>query len=145
METEEKQADLKASESQEDVLNKKVGNIETVKLQPGKVVAKDVTIEIQRKKDSEVIAGKIVHVRCKHPDREELIDITKVLYRKDAKEKVKESGLWYNEDKEGNIQKGSAVAVLMNFVGKTTLRALENTELETETNDAGYLCFKAYK
>lgn len=144
METETKQADLKAPESQEDVLNKKVGTIEAEKLRAVKVIAKEVTVEPQFKKGIEKPVGKMVHVRCKHPDKEELIDITKALYRKDAKDSVKESGLWYNEDREGNIQKGSVISILMNFIDKVTLKDIENIELETEPNDAGYLCFKAY-
>jgi len=142
MET-ESQADLNAPVSQEaDVLDKKVGTLEVERLEAKEVTVKDISIETKKGSDKPV--GKIVHVRCKHPDKDELIDITKVLYRKNEKESVKESGLWYNEDKEENIQKGSAVAVLLNYKKVTTLKELAGKEMATEPNEAGYLCFKAY-
>jgi len=144
MEPETKQAEIKAPESQEDLLNKKVGTIEHEKLKASKVIVKDISIQEQKKKGSDKIAGKITHFLCKHPDKDEPIDITKVLYRKDEKESVKETGLWYNEDKEKNIQKGSPLAVLMSHFNVSILRDLENKELDTEANEAGYLCFKAY-
>ncbi len=145
MDSETKQTELKTTEeSQEDLLDKKVGTLEPEKLKPGKIVVKDISIQQQMKKGTDKPVGKIVNFMCKHPDKEDLIKLTKVLFRKDEKESVKESGLWYNEDKENNIQKGSALAVLMSFNNVSTLKELENKELETELNEAGYLCFKAY-
>lgn len=145
MDSETKQTELKTTEeSQEDLLDKKVGTLEPEKLKPGKIVVKDISIQQQMKKGTDKPVGKIVNFMCKHPDKEDLIKLTKVLFRKDEKESVKESGLWYNEDKENNIQKGSALAVLMSYNNVSTLKELENKELETELNEAGYLCFKAY-
>ncbi len=141
----EKQVELKtAEESQEDLLDKKVGTLEPEKLKPGKVVVKDISIQQQMKKGTDKPVGKLAMFMCKHSDKEELIKLTKVLWRKDEKESVKESGLWYNEDKIKDIQKGSPLAVLMNYNNVSTLKELENKELETELNEAGYLCFKAY-
>jgi len=128
----------------EDALNKKVGDIEAERLKPGKVMVDSVSIQLQMKKGTDKPVGKLAHVMCKHPDREELIKITKVLFRRDEKDSVKESGLWMNYDKEGNIQKDSSVAVLINHNKVSTLRELEKKMLDTELNEAGYLCFKAY-
>ncbi len=140
----EQQAELKAPESQEDLLSKKVGDLEIERLAAKNVVVKDISIQDQTKKDTGKVVGKIAHFMCKHPDKEELIDMSKVLYRKTEEGAVKESGLWYGEDKEKNIQKGSALAILMNYRNVTTLKELENQELETKANEAGFLCFKAY-
>lgn len=141
----EKQTEIKPTEeSQEDLLNKKVGTLEPEKLKPAKVLVKDISIQQQMKKGTDKPVGKLAIFMCKHPDKEELIKLSKVLFRKDEKESVKESGLWYNKDKEDNIQKGSPLAVLLEYNKVLTLKDLENQELETELNEAGYLCFKAY-
>lgn len=141
----EKQTEIKApEESQEDLLNKKVGTLEPEKLKPGKVLVKDISIQQQMKKGTDKPVGKLAIFMCKHPDKEDLIKLSKVLFRKDEKESVKESGLWYNQDKIKDIQKGSALAVLINHNNVSTLKELENKELETDLNEAGYLCFKAY-
>lgn len=144
MEPENKQAELKVSEGQEDLLNKKVGDLEMEKLKAAEITIEEVSIKDQTKKDSDKVIGKIVHLMCKHPDKEELIPITKVFYRKDEKESVKEAGLWYNVDKVGDIQKGSALASLMSHKGVLTVRELAKQKVGAEPNEAGYLCIKAY-
>lgn len=141
----DKQEALKAPESQDDLLNKKVGTLEPEKLQAKKITVKDISIQNQTKKDSDKVVGKMVHLMCKHPDKEELLDMTRILYRKNPKASVTDTGLWYNEDKEKNIQKGSPVAILMEYFSVKLLKELEGKELETEANDAGYLGIKAYK
>lgn len=140
----EKNEAEKATESQEGYLDRKVGDIEREKLEAVPITVKSVSVEIQTKKDTGKNVGKMLHLMCKHPGKEELIDMSKILYRKTEEEGVKELGLWYNEDKEGNIQKGSPVAVLMGFCSVAFLRDLEGKELQTKLNKEGYLSIKAY-
>lgn len=131
-------------ESQEDFLTKKVGTLEKEKLEALPVVVKDVSVQPLIKKDTKKVAGKMLHIYCKHPKKEEIVDMTKILYRKTEEDAVKELGLWYNEDKEKNIQKGSPVAILMDFVQIEYLADLIDKEIETKHNAEGYLAIKAY-
>lgn len=141
MEVEEKQADLNATTNQEDRLKKSVGSIDVERLGAKKITVLSVTIEVQKKKTGETV-GEIVHFSCKHPDKEDPIDMNKVQYLKDRK--IKESGLWYNEDKDGNIQKGSALAQVLQFYKTKDLVSFVGQELDTELNESGYLSIKAY-
>lgn len=143
METEKIQADLNASVSQEadTRLNKVIGTIEQEKLEPKLVIVKKAIIQAKKNKDGKMV-GDIVILTVKHPDKEETIDISKVFFLRDKK--VNEMGLWYNEDKQGNIQKGSALAYALSFYQVNSISELEGKELKTDTNDAGYLCIKAY-
>lgn len=152
METENKQAGLKAPVAQEDDsrLDKKVGDIEPEKLAAVRVKVISVEIKTQRKKQlsdrpgeqTGSIVGDIVNLTCKHPDKEENLVISKVKYEKDGK--LKEAGLWYNEDKEGDIQKGSALSTFLSHYACANLKAIEGQEINTAVNDQGYLVAKAY-
>ena len=77
----------------------------------------------------------------KHPDREEPILISAVAYLFDRAIKV--SGTWFNLDKDGQLQKGSANVVLLQRIGAATLEESIGKEVDTEL-DGNYLCFKAY-
>ena len=122
----------------QNMLEKGIGTIEPEKqiLQPKKV--KIVKVEI-----NEVGEKKNEKVNCliQHPDREEPITISSVSYLRDKK--VITTGLWFNLDKDGNIQKGSALAVFLNHTGSKNLEELKGKEVETEL-EGNYLCFKAY-
>ncbi|MCH7620881.1 MAG: 2-(3-amino-3-carboxypropyl)histidine synthase [Chloroflexi bacterium] len=96
-------------------LDKPIGDKELEKLKAGKVVVAGVRIEYVEKAKTDKVAFII-----KHPDQEDTIEISsaKVL----IKDKLKVYGLWYKLDKDENIQKGSTLAVLMEFlkIGKLT-------------------------
>ena len=122
-------------------LDKKIGTKELQVLKPAKVKVASVRL------DPKTVRGKeteIVILVCKHPDREELIEISKVKLVKGNT--VKTSGLWWNEDEDGLIQKGSATAELLNFVSVETPKQLEGMELDTtiESDSSNYLVIKAY-
>jgi len=121
----------------QDLLNKKIGNKEVETLKPEKVKLVGVkVVEVGDKKNEKVA------VSIKHSQRDELIDISSVTYI--VKGKVKSSGLWYNEDEDGNIRKGSALAVFLANAGVETLGQLAGKEYETTLDEKGYLTFKAY-
>lgn len=119
-------------------LDKKVGNIEPERksLAPKKVKIVKVAIEeVGEKKNKKIIC------QVEHPDADVPISMSSVSYLRDKA--VKTTGLWYNLDKEENIQKGSALAILMAFLGVATIKGLEGQEAETDL-DGNYLGFKAY-
>ena len=113
-----------------------IGKIESEKisLKPTKVKIVGVSVEDTKK------AKKVVY-EVKHPDREEPIHISSVVYLFDRVFKV--SGTWFNLDKDRQLQKGSANVVLLQRIGAATLEEAIGKEVETEL-DGNYLCFKAY-
>jgi len=121
-------------------LELEIGNIEQEKktLEPKKVkIVKAMIVEIEK-------ANKAEKVNCevKHPDSDDTITISSVSYL--VGRNVLTRGLWFNKDKEGKIQKGSSLAVFLNKVGVKNLKELEGKEVETELDEKGYLCFRAY-
>lgn len=145
METETTQTEIPnqpAIQEADNRLNKSVGNLEIVKLEAKDVVCQKVNLVPKTKKDSDVKVGDIAEIVCKHPDREEIVNFTKAIHV--VKKNIKEAGLWYGEDKEGNIQKGSALANVLSFYKASSLGSLVGMTLKTEANDAGFLAIKAY-
>jgi len=124
-------------EEQEE-LTTEIGTLESEKqiLKPKKV--KIVSVKVI---DVEKAKSKKVGCEVKHPDREETFVMSSVAYIQDKQ--VQTKGLWFNKDKEGKIQKGSALAVFLDKVGAKTISSLAGKEVETEL-DGNYLCFKAY-
>ena len=122
-------------------LDKKVGTEELQILKPTKVRVAGMKLDPKTVKGKET---KIVVLMCKHPDREETIEISKIKLVKGNT--VKTSGLWWNEDSEGLIQKGSAIAELLSFCSVETPKQLEGKELDTttESDTSSYLVIKAY-
>ncbi|HDK42839.1 MAG TPA: hypothetical protein ENG87_05640 [Candidatus Pacearchaeota archaeon] len=125
------------TETQEE-LEKEIGTIEPEKksLKPGKVKIVKVAIEeVGEKKNKKVVC------QVDHPDADVPIAISAVSYLRDKA--VKTTGLWYNLDKEENLQLGSALAIFLEHSGSKNIKALEGKEVETEL-DGNYLCFKYY-
>ena len=119
-------------------LEKEIGTIESERkiLEPKKV--KIVKVEI-------VVVGekKNLKVSCEvqHPDIQDTIKISRVSLLIDKK--VQGIGLWHNLDKEDKVQKGSALASFMNYLGAKKVIELEGKEVDTEL-EGKYLAFKAY-
>ena len=108
-------------------LQKEVGTKEPQNktLEPKKVKIVEVNIvEVGEKKN------KKVNCFVQHPDSEKGITISSAAYLRDKK--IVTTGLWYNLDSEENIQKGSAVAIFLNYTSSKNLKELEGKEVETE-------------
>lgn len=120
-------------------LQLKIGTEEAVSLKPAKVKILEVSIE-------EVGVKKAKKVVClvKHPEASENIRISAVKYENKAKGKLETAGLWINKDSKALIRKGSALAVFMGLLNASIIGELANREVETVTDEKGYLCFKAY-
>lgn len=116
-----------------------IGNIEAEKLEakPVKIVKVDLRTVQFGNKENEKVAFTV-----KHPDKEEEIEISSVKH--EVANNLKETGLWFSTDKEGKIQKGSALANLLKFWKIENLEAAIGKEVETMMDSKGYLCFKAY-
>jgi hypothetical protein len=124
-------------ETQEELITE-IGTIESEKqiLKPKRVKIVSVKLVVVEKAKSKKVACEV-----KHPDREETFEMSSVAYLLDKQ--IVNKGLWFNKDKEGKIQKGSALAVFLTKIGVNTISSLVGKEVETEL-DGNYLCFKAY-
>jgi hypothetical protein len=118
-------------------LDLKIGTKEFAKLHPVPVIVIGIVIRESTNKHA-----KYVVLICQHPESAESLDISQVIYLKDRV--VKESGLWLNKDLDGNIQKGSPLAVLMDKYEVSSLKQLEGKKIPTELNTKGFICLKAY-
>lgn len=114
-----------------------IGTKEVTKLKPTKVKIVNVKIvPVGEKKNDKVVTT------CKHPDKDETIEISSVEYLKNKKAII--TGLWLNKDEDELISKGSALAVLLNTLGCTSIVELKEKEIDTVEDERGYLCLKAY-
>jgi hypothetical protein len=117
-----------------------IGTKESVTLKPATVKIVSYKVEMQKKDEKEI--GNKVSVTCKHPDKDEFIEISSVSYRK-GKE-IKTSGLWFKLDSDGMIPKLSALASFINHLNVSNLDQIVGKDVVTELDDKNYLCFKAY-
>lgn len=119
-----------------------VGTKEPEKLQAKPVVVHGAKKEdVISKKDNKKIGEKVIFI-CKHEDKEEYLNLSKVKYIKGKN--VTEAGTWYNEDEDGNIQKGSALAITLDHFKVSKIGELVGKPIETDYDESGYICIKAY-
>jgi len=128
-------------QTNEEAMSIGVGTKETVALAAAEVLVSEVAIEEQTDKTGKRIGDKIV-LTCKHPDKDELIKISSVKYEKNNQIKV--TGIWFNKDEEGKIQKGSALALMMDKLVAKTINDFKGKSLPTTQDAKGYLCIKVY-
>jgi len=114
-----------------------IGKKESTTLKPAKVKIASVKIDVVGEK-----GNKKVVCQVKHPEKEELINISAVAYRK--ANSIEISGTWLNKDEDGLIRKGSALAVFLESLSANSIKDLEGKDVDTELDSKGYLCFKAY-
>lgn len=120
-----------------------IGTKETQALNPTKV--KIVSVRFQEKtKDGKEMSTPLAHFECKHPDREELISLSKVKFEKNGKLEV--VGLWVQLDEDNSFKKSSAISAVLNFLGCVNLEETYGKEIDTvkQSEDNMYLCLKAY-
>lgn len=134
----------------EDIFNKKVGNKEQKSLDAKPVVVLGFVVEpVIGKKDGKnpgKEVGKKLVVLCKHPDREEAVKISTVMSLVTSagnKKEIKSNTIWVNLDEDGNLQKGSGIAVLCEKYKVEVLNDLIGKKVETEL-EGKFLTIKAY-
>jgi len=123
-----------------DELQNTIGTEEVQRYKPANVNIVSVEIlEVGEKKYPKVVCN------VKHPDIEELIQLSSVEYINPNTKKVENSGLFINKDSEGKIRKNSALAMFMNLLNAKSIAELaEKTDVETISGSSGYLAFKGY-
>jgi hypothetical protein len=118
-----------------------IGRKENIALKPEIVKIVSFKVEMQKNKDGKEIGDKVIIV-CKHSEREDLIEISSVSYRK-GKE-IKTTGIWFKLDSDNLIPKQSALASVLNFLNVSNLNSIVDKEIPTELDENNYLCFKCY-
>jgi hypothetical protein len=121
-------------------LEKEVGVRDMKILEPAKV--KIVQVNLAEVKFGNKINEKVA-LSCLHPEKEEPIIISKVKIITKG-DKIQTSGLWFNQDEDGNIQKGSTLAEFLKFAKVTKPKDLVDMEFETIADDEGFLMLKGY-
>lgn len=129
----------------EEFLNKRIGTIEHESLQPADVQIQGVRlIDVFKKGSTTVVAGQKIGLICKHPEKDENIELSNVkLLMNDS---LKVITLWYNVDEDKNLSKSSAAALLLAHYNVETYNDLIGKQVSTVTQSDGnkYLCVKAY-
>lgn len=132
---------------EQDIFAKGIGNKEGMKSLEAKPVivqgkaAEPVIGKVGSKNAGKEVGKKLVLI-CKHPDKEEPIRISEVVFV--AGKTVKTSTMWINLDSDGNIQKGSMVAVVLDKYKAANVNSLEGMTLQTELDENHFLAIKAY-
>lgn len=116
-------------------------DIKREKLTTKKVTIVDITEQTPNNKTGTEIKPKFVFM-CKHPDKEELIEISKVKYEKDKKLTI--AGTWVSLDENNKLLKNCATSILLTKIGAKKIQDAIKKEVETTEDDNGYLVFKAY-
>lgn len=128
-----------------DLLNTKTGSNEQPKntVKPAKVTIASVIIKTKDKHDK-LMGSPLAQFMVKHPDKDELLNISKVKYLDGDKAIAK--GFWISVDEDESFYKGSTVDLILEKLGCETLADTYGKEIDTveESKDSPYLCLKAY-
>jgi len=130
---------METDEKKHDPLTVGVGNKDLPTINPATVRIMDASL--QPKKEGKLT---LLNLSCKHPNKEEVINLSKIKILEG--EKLKTLSLWVAQDDDGQIQKGSSVALLLQFLNAENVKALEGMEIMTvkESEDSKYLVLKCY-
>lgn len=124
----------------QDKLNIPIGTIEPEsKLEPKVCKVLDVRTELVTYGDKQ---WDVVVFSVKHPNKDEPLELKKVKYEKENKIKIVGTSL--SLDKEGKINKTSALAFLLKFYGASVPMEMKGKDIQTSTDEKNYLCIKAY-
>jgi len=133
------------TEDNQSILDVGIGIKEPVTLKPAKVAVQNVRAEPKKKLDSDKIVGELIILQCKHPNREELIELSnaKVL---GANDKIKLSALWFNKDDDGKLAKKSTASQVLRHYNVSNYGELVGKEIDTvvQSESNTFLCIKAY-
>ena len=129
----------------DEIFSKGIGNKEGISLTAKPIQVQGLKAEPVKGKEGGKNAGKEVGKKlvliCKHPDKEEPLNMSNMVMR--VGNTIKASTIWINLDSDGNIQKGSAVAMILQKYSANTLNDLIGKTIETEL-DGKFLAIKAY-
>ncbi len=125
-------------EEQENLEDVGVGTKEVEKLKPEIVKIVKATVEPVGDKNAKKVVCEVEHSAAQ--------DNIKISSAKiEAKAfKLAIGGLWFNQDEDKNIRKGSLLANFLSFMKAEKVKDLEGKECMTVEDDSGYLVFRAY-
>lgn len=109
------------------------------------VEAKKVLIENYRIEDVKfgTEESKKLVLQVKHPDiSDRQIEISGAKYQ--SGDKLKISGLWFKLDSDKKLPYNSALGNMLRFLGKAKVSDIKGEQVDTVTDDRGYLVVKAY-
>lgn len=139
-------------EESSSVLNKTIGNVEreSNKLAPGQITIVGIKEET-KKSDGTPHKVSLIKFLCKHPDKPEAIQISKIKVlvgdiNSEEGQKSIQKTTWAPLDTEGDIQKGSAIDDVLNFFKVDSLIDLEGKTCNTvvESKNSSFLCLKLF-
>jgi hypothetical protein len=129
----------------DEIFSKGIGSKEGISLSAKPVQVQGIKAEsvkgAEGKKNAGKEVGKKLILICKHPDKEEALNMSNIAIR--TGNAIKYSTIWINLDADGNIQKGSLVALLLTKYNVATINDLVGKMVETEL-DGKFLTIKAY-
>ena len=127
---------------QQDILNKPIGSRELPKLEAKEIEVQGVRVDEKDTRGNK--KAQLLVLICKHPDKDDVIEMTKIKVLKDEKARV--IGLWVQMDADDNIQKDSAIHKLLGIAGVDIIGELTGKKLPTvkQSDDSAYLCIKGY-
>jgi len=106
--------------------------------------AKDCRVEAVEKKevgkDGKAFTKLVLHL--KHPDRESLLFVSEA--KIEMRGKLMARSLFLNLDTDGKIERGSAVALLLQHYQAPIISTLVGKTVRMATDEKGYLCVKCY-
>lgn len=128
---------------QDDLGNTGIGDKEAQKLGPATVTILGYTVK-RETKEGKKMDSPLISFTCKHPNREESININKI--KVIDGNQVKSVSMWVNMDEDDKIVKGSFLAQVLGFLKCSNLNDITNKTMEAveESDSSKYLCLKAY-
>ena len=136
---------MEEKQNSSDILNTKTGDNERPKgtVSPAKVTIGSVVIKT-KDKEGKTMSTPLAQFMVKHPEKDDLIIISKVQLIENKK--IINKGFWVELDDDGNFYKGSAVSAVLDALGCDTLADTYGKEIDTieESEESPYLCLKAY-
>jgi hypothetical protein len=116
-----------------------IGTEDAPSLTASPVVIIDVIVRLAK----EGSKAKIVEFTCQHPAQEKPIKLSKMKW--DNKSKLEVTGIWWNVDTQGKIQKTSALAEFLRNNAATCLDDMKGKTIQTvKDNENKYIVFKCY-
>lgn len=122
--------------------NRKLIDLEIGKEQPPMVAGKVKVLDLRQEpvKFEKDTKEKLV-LKVKHSNGKDL-EISQVKFEKNKK--LTTSGLWLVLDQDGNLPHNSAVAHFLRHYGVKSPKQLIGMEIDTASDEGGYLIVKAY-
>lgn len=122
-------------------LDFEISTANKIKLEAKKVMCIGIEEYTPNDKEGKEQRAKVV-LEVNHPDRDVAIKISKAKYEKDGV--LKTAGMWITLGDDGKLVGTCALALVMKHYGLAKPKEFVGKDLETTTDEKGYLIIKAY-